>query len=145
MWDVWDLLAWEKYMRYLSVKRDIRDLSLLREMCEISCYLIILSCYLIRDTCYRRYLIPILKRYRRYLSIERYMWDLSLLREVCEIPFYSAMCEISSFRRNRWDTSLSREIYPISLFQGGYTRSLSIKRNMWDILLFKKDTWYPPT
>ena len=40
-------------------------------------------------------------------------------------------------------SSLKRDINDISVCQEGYTRSLSIKGDVWDILLIKRDAWYP--
>ena len=109
------------YMRYLSVKRDIRDLFLLREMCEISCYLVE-----IHDISLFK------KRYKRYLSIKRDMGDFSLLREVWEILLYlREMYETSVCKRDIWDIFLSREIYETSLCQERYTISFSIKGDVW--------------
>jgi len=126
--DVWDILLFDRdtwyphikkwYMRYISIKRDMQDLSLyiqkgmwdmfyLREMYEIS-----LSIWDISSS------ISLLNRDTRYLSL---FWGvcerLLYLREMCEISLFKRKyMRYLSVKRDIWDISLSREIYEISFY-----------------------------
>ena len=112
------------YKISLGQERYIRDLSRLREMCEIFVF--------DSDVWY------LLVKNKRYLSIKGDMWDLFLLREIRKIgmwdTFLFLICMRSPCLREMYEIYFCQERYTICLSVEGYTR-FSNKGDEWAIII----------